>query len=362
MDMPKPRKPYLCRQITRHGKTVWYVRIGKGPRIRLTARYGTEEFNEQYKDALEGKKPSEKLDNNSIKWLVDQYKLSMDWKSLAASTRKQRDTFLYQMIRARGSEPYRALKSIHLQKSVDNRSTTPATAKSFLKAMRGLFKWSKKVGYTENIASDLTPVPYKSGGFIPWSEEDVKQFQEFWPVGSRERLAMELLLWTGLRRGDIVRLGRQHIKNGIATIIAEKNGVEVTFLIPDHLQAIIDATPTGDLAFIATSRGLPRCKEGFGNWFGDCARQAGLKRRTAHGLRKSAAELLAYAGGTNNELRATFGWTSDYETKRYTEKADRRRLGLHAAKKRLESGSIPSPYTPVRATDKKDKLKQDVIK
>jgi hypothetical protein len=35
-DMPRPRPPYLSREVTRHGKPVWYVRRD-GKRIRLKA-------------------------------------------------------------------------------------------------------------------------------------------------------------------------------------------------------------------------------------------------------------------------------------------------------------------------------------
>jgi hypothetical protein len=49
--MPRPRPPYLVRQITRHGKAVWYVRIGAGPRTRIRATYGTPEFMEEYQKA-----------------------------------------------------------------------------------------------------------------------------------------------------------------------------------------------------------------------------------------------------------------------------------------------------------------------
>ena len=43
--MPRPRPPHLHREVTRHGTGVWYVRVGKGPRIRIRAQYGTPEFD-----------------------------------------------------------------------------------------------------------------------------------------------------------------------------------------------------------------------------------------------------------------------------------------------------------------------------
>ena len=52
--MPRPRPPHLHRQKNRHGVVVWYVRFGKGPRIRINGTYGTPEFNRQYQEAING--------------------------------------------------------------------------------------------------------------------------------------------------------------------------------------------------------------------------------------------------------------------------------------------------------------------
>ena len=52
--MPRPRPPRLHRQRTRHGKTVWYVRAGHGPRIRLRPDFGSPEFEAEYHAAISG--------------------------------------------------------------------------------------------------------------------------------------------------------------------------------------------------------------------------------------------------------------------------------------------------------------------
>ena len=55
--MPRPRPPHLHKQTTQHGKVVWYVRVGKGPRVRVQGVYGTPEFDGAYQAALNGKSP-----------------------------------------------------------------------------------------------------------------------------------------------------------------------------------------------------------------------------------------------------------------------------------------------------------------
>ena len=53
-DMPRPRPPHLHHERTRHGALVWYVRVGKGARVRIRADYGTPEFDAEYRAAIAG--------------------------------------------------------------------------------------------------------------------------------------------------------------------------------------------------------------------------------------------------------------------------------------------------------------------
>ena len=69
--MPRPRPPHLHRETNRHGTTVWYVRLGKGARIRVKAIYGTPEFKAAYQAALTGDAPrgSAKATKGTLGWL-----------------------------------------------------------------------------------------------------------------------------------------------------------------------------------------------------------------------------------------------------------------------------------------------------
>jgi hypothetical protein len=101
---------------------------------------------------------------------------------------------------------------------------------------------------------------------------------------------MALMLYTGQRRGDIVHMGRQHVRNGIIEVRQHKTGTPLTIPIHPSLQAILDATPSKHLPFLTTTHGKPfTSAASFGNWFGDCCRQAALPKGTAaHGFRKAA--------------------------------------------------------------------------
>lgn len=56
--MPRQRPPHLNRELSRHGKPVWYVRVGRGPRVRIRAEYGSEAFRLEYEAAIAGETPA----------------------------------------------------------------------------------------------------------------------------------------------------------------------------------------------------------------------------------------------------------------------------------------------------------------
>ena len=153
------------------------------------------------------------------------------------------------------------------------------------------------------------------------------------PPGTRPaRLAFELLYGTAQRRGDVVRMGRQHVREECLSIRQQKTGelVEISVLPP--LRAAIDACESGRLTFLTTEYGRPFTSAGFGNWFRERCNEAGIPDGySAHGLRKAAATRLAEAGATDHELMAVSGWRTLKEVQRYTKAANRKRLDQSAA-------------------------------
>jgi hypothetical protein len=79
--MPRPRPPHLHRETNRHGNVVWYVRLGKGPRVRIKAIYGTPEFEMAYQAAINGESPQAtgKAAKGSLEWLWMLYRQTGAW-------------------------------------------------------------------------------------------------------------------------------------------------------------------------------------------------------------------------------------------------------------------------------------------
>lgn len=358
-DMPRQRPLHLHREISRHGKAVWYARIGKGPRIRLKAEYGTPEFDAEFNAAINGEEKPEptKAIKGSLNWLMMLYRQSEPWKELSVATRKQRDNIFKPVLAKHGTQPLSKLTKKSVEDGRKARAATPAQARHFVDAMRGVFRWAHAAELipfdpTEGVKAKKP----KTKGFPVWSEEDITRFEKRWPPGTRERVMFDVFCYTGLRRGDAATLCKTHIRDGVISLDTEKTGTRVTIPVLPELEASIKAGPTGDLAIIATGSGNPMTKESMGNAFRDACRAAGIMK-SAHGLRKAAATRAANNGATVAQLEAIFGWEGGQMASLYTRSADRRRLAAEAmgklSRKHETKTVAPSPKGKVRVKTKK---------
>jgi integrase len=332
--MSRPRPPYLHRVVTRHGNVAWYVWRRPGPKIRIRGDYGTREFMAAYRVALYGEQATEqpaRRDDGSLSAIIAAYCNSPAWGRLSSATQRQRRNIFERVERTAGSVHADALEQSDIKRRRDELG--PGAAKHFVQTMRGLFKWAKEMELVESDPTEGVKVARpQTEGFKSWSEEEIRAYETHWPVGSRERLWFSILLYTGLRRGDAVGLGHSQIRDGVLALQTGKTGAWVTLPILPDLQAIIDASPTGETTLIATMSGKPMTKESFGNLFREAYKAAGVPG-AAHGLRKAAATRLAEAGATVNELNAVFGWSGAKMSGLYTAKADRARLAQSPTEK-----------------------------
>ncbi|WP_126603130.1 tyrosine-type recombinase/integrase [Bartonella vinsonii] len=345
--MPKPRPPHLVKEITRHGKIIWYVRIGHGKRIRIRGTYGKQEFVDNYKSALaelQGlilpKSKTGKLVEGSFAWLLKQYFNSSNWHNLAKATKKQNQYILMKVCDSIGNIPYQAIEKKHIIAGVERRKETPAMARNFLKVLNGLFNWAIEQSLLEsNPALGVKRPPLKNkDGFPVWTEEDVEKYYHHWSHGTHERVWIDVLLYTGLRRGDAVLIGWKDVKDNIIHLKTEKSKFQTNVFLPilPELAETLKIGPIGNETFICGKRGNKIPKESFGVLFYNACTKAGIKK-SAHGLRKLAATRAANSGATVSQLKALFGWTDDEMASLYTKSADRKKLALEAIKKLQKS-------------------------
>lgn len=344
----KVRIKYVVEDVDRHGNVRLYFWKKPGPKIRLRAAPGTSDFAAAYQAALEGQrspatpaKPNfiKRVSTDTFRWLCVQYLASEKFLELAKSTRDMQrgviDSMCQEPVEPNSALTYADVQLAELTMRAmevlrDRKAKLPNAANKRLKILRKMMKFGVKSGYlASNLAREVEFMKTPQGGHHTWTIEEVRQFEARHPIGTRARLALALLLYTGVRRSDVVLLGRQMARNGWLNFTEQKgiDNLEKVRSVPilPQLQEIIDATPNNHLTYLTTEAGHPFTANGFGNWFHDRCVEAGVPGR-AHGLRKAGATAAADNGATEHQLMAIYGWESPRQAETYTKKANRRKL------------------------------------
>ncbi|MCB2051702.1 MAG: tyrosine-type recombinase/integrase [Novosphingobium sp.] len=218
----------------------------------------------------------------------------------------------------------------------------PEAARKLRKELRRLFSFARKLSWINNNPVDdsqevkVSPGE-RSAGFYTWTEADIATFRAHWPLGTKQRLAMELMLWTDQRKVDSIHLGPQHVHGGKFVVRQTKTGKLLRLHIASQLVAAIDAMPAhNDLYFLVTEWGKPFSIKGFGGWFREQCDAAGLPRCTAHGLRKATMRRMAELEMPNKTMKSVSGHSKDDEVARYVEAANQERLAEGAIRRLSE--------------------------
>lgn len=333
--MPGKLPPFVQRERSR-GKTFYYFRRDHGPRVRLPDLQ-SKEFFAAYRDALAGVKlsPVPTASTRTLAWLLSQYRASGPYLALSPATRKQRDNIFSHVLQTGGAAPYTSIDRAAIVAGRERRKATPAQARNFLDAMRGLFRWAVEAGLVTHdpTAGVTNPKRPKGDGFAPWSAADVAQYEARWPIGTPQRVWLAVLLHTGLRRGDAVSVGWHNVEDGLIALHTEKNGTPAFVPLAPDLAAVLEAGPIGQTTWICGANRRALTKESFGNLFRAACLEAGIEK-SAHGLRKLSAAIDAEAGFTVAELEAKFAWNGGAMASHYTRSADRKRISIEAGRKK----------------------------
>lgn len=350
---------YITRDRDRHGTVRYYFRRPGKPKTRLRGLPGSEEFLAAYKAALGEQGPASKAEK-SFEWLCERYYKSAAFQSLEDYTKRRKRTALTEICaivggngQKLGDAPFAAMKRAHVRKLRDMKADLPEAANFRLKQLSALFAWALKSDLVAtNPAEKVEKLKSGSDGFYTWTDDDVDAFEAHWPVGSKPRLAMAIMLYLGVRRSDAVRIGKKHeSRDGLFVTFSQfkgrKNGAKVlTLPILPPLRVILDASALGAETWLETAYGKPHSAAGFGNIFREWCREAGLPQCSPHGLRKIGAVRAAEAGASEHELMAMFGWDDANMARIYTRKAAQKKLAASGAAK-LSLESIVPPSVPL---------------
>jgi integrase len=301
----------------------------------LTGTPWSEDFMRQRAAALDGAKVERKVGfdrtiTGSLDALIVSY-YKLVFPTLKASTRAKRRAILERLRREHGKKPVARLEYAHIAQMHTAKAATPEAANNLLKVLRHLLDHAIAIKLiTANPARGVRRFKSQGDGIHTWTEDEVARFQARHALGSTAHLALALLLNTGQRLSDAVRMGWQHVRDDKITVRQEKTDAPLLIPIAPELARVLELVPRTNMTFLLTDRGAPFSKEWFGNWMRKRCDEAGLPQCSSHGLRKLAATRLANAGCSEREIMAITGHKSVAEVSRYTKARDQAQLAERA--------------------------------
>lgn len=324
----KKHPPYVSKFKDRHGKVRWIFRKADLESRGTALTFDKPEWWEWYFAALKGeaRQIGAKFTlAGTFSALIVAYYDSTDWKNLKPATQVSRRREIERFRSEHGNKTVAHLQARHIARMMDLKADFPGAANNRLKTLRALLAFAKTRGWRpDNPAMEVRKLRYRTEGFHTWSEDEIAKFEARWATGTRERLAFDLLLYTGQRSADVRVMTAGQVRAGYISLRQSKTDGALEIPIHPTLAASLAARDVDHLVLVTTKFGKPRSEKGFSNWISASARAAGIKGCSAHGLRKSAARRLAEAGCTVHEIMAITGHKSLKEVERYTRAVEQR--------------------------------------
>ena len=346
------RLKHISRFKDRHGHPRHYLRLPGRKPVALPGEPGSPEFMAAYTKAIAEAPPAPAKQApgpvpGSLDALAVAYYRSPAFTGLRASSQRTYRRIVEELRAKHGTKPVRLLDATGVRKLMEEKGEHRAAANHRLRILKAMMAGAVEA---RMIAADPTDgvrrLKRTAKGFGTWSEEEIGLYEARWPSGSRQRLALALLLYTGQRRSDVVRMGRQHIAGDEMTVRQVKTGHLIQIPVHPALAAELATVPTDRLTFLVTEAGPAFTPPGFYMRFREWCDAAGVPRgRSPHGLRKACGRRLAEAGATAHQIMAVLGLKTLALAELYTRAAETRRMARDGMERirSMNAASNPPP-------------------
>ena len=344
--MAKIKLRYVKSYINRHGKVDHYFRRRGQKLVRLPGLPGSDEFMLAYNTALGAPVAQAKIEPGATRTkpgtvaaLITRHIASGAFQIARGSTQVQYMRILNMLRDQFGDLAIGKLERAHIKLMLEGKAATPTVARTMLRILRLLIVDAIDSGFRRDDTSIGLKVKLpKSDGFPTWEDDEIERFETAYPLGTKERMALALLLNFAARCSDVVQIGPGNVRGDELTYVQKKTGAKLTIPMLDETATAIDAMGTSaHLVFLVNDNGAAFNEESFSKWFRKRCRAIGLdrasptgKKLSPHGLRKAACVRLAHAGCSTKEIAAISGHKSLHEIERYTRDAEQARLARSA--------------------------------
>lgn len=341
-DRPRPYPKNVSAFRDRYGK----LRTRFRQTGRKTYNFQAEPFSKawwaEYKACCEHReaeaiKPGEsRTVPGTVNELIVRYYESRDWQGPNPKTRHSFKLVIERFRVAFGDEPVTSFDYGAADKIMAKFADRPTAGNKLRKLLIRIWNEGKRCKLVDDNPWELTKPYRETGSYHTWTEDEIRQFKTRWPVGTKQHLALALMLNTAQRSNDARLIGPDNIRNDRLHLRQTKTSAELSLPIVIELRTALKASRATGPTFLKTEAGQPFTQKGFGNWFSDACKAAGVPGR-AHGLRKAHMRRLAEKGGTQQELKAWSGHKSDSQVRRYVEAANQAQMADAAATKMANS-------------------------
>lgn len=315
----------------RHGKRRYRFRKRGLPTYSFKSQPGTEEFRQEYAACLSADKVASHALPFTYDALIEAFYKTGRWQTMRATSRKTYSGIIENFRAKNGGVDVRRVTTASIEAKLAAMVETPSAANNLRKVLARLHRHAIKLDWRRDNPVDATdPFTIDSAGWHPWSDDEIAAFEERWPLGTRERLAKELLLETGLRKSDMLGIGPANLDGGKLRLRHGKNRSDTVITMTPELAAAIEACPSQGPTFLVTQYGKPYTSTGFYNWFKRACVKAGLPHCPPHGLRKALSRQLAESGATPLQGRAVTGHKTDKMFAHYAASANQAEMAEQA--------------------------------
>ena len=336
MRRPSKLPLYVKAYTDRHGKSRYYYRRKGFPQTPLPGMPWTPSFMEAYEAAANAAKPeigAGKVVPRSMGALTISWLQTAEVRDVKPITRKGILRLVDWLQEQHGHRLVADMQRTHVDKLLAKWADRPSDHNRMLSILRRLLTHAVVLGWIKTSPVVGFRKRKLAGTYATWTEEQIAAFETRWAVGTTERLAFDLLLWTGQRSTDVRTMGRQHIEDGRVVLRQSKTGNRIDIPIAPALGASLALMPADRVLFLVDGNGKPFTTSTFSHFMTTATTAAGVEGVTPHGLRKAACRRLAEQGCSASEIQAISGHRSLREVERYVEAANQKLLAASAMAK-----------------------------
>lgn len=309
-------------QVTARGNTYFYYRRG-GQSIPIREHPASPAFIARYSEihaSFEAMRAAPAAQGTFAR-LIEEYKSSVYFKKLADKTRREYLRYIRMIEIGIGDMPVASIETPNIYSIRDAMSDTPRKADFLVSVLSAILTFGVKRGYRRDNPARLVDKISSTEGHRPWEDDEVARFRARWPVGTVERMAFELMLNTGQRGGDVIRMTRGDYRGGYIKVTqsktSEKLEIKASNALLTALTDWLEKHP--HLMLLTNSNGEQFKKRNFEAVMRRAYDACGLGRDvTSHGLRYTAATVLHELGVDWEAIAAITGHRTQAMVRKYT--------------------------------------------